>query len=77
MGALGRFLAIFGCWYLTWAQPLDGSISLTFSLETRLESAFFETLINFLAFCLPYLLAYKTGIFPRDFGLKLGGPSYR
>ena len=21
---------------------------------------------------LPYLLAYKTGIFPRDFGLKLG-----
>jgi len=25
-----RFLAIFGGWYLTWAQPLDGSISLKF-----------------------------------------------
>ena len=44
------FLAIFGCWYLTWAQPLDRSISLKFSLETRQESASIETLINFLVF---------------------------
>jgi len=32
------------------AQPLDGSISLMFSLETRLESESFEPLIDFLAF---------------------------
>jgi len=32
------------------AQPLDGSISLKFSLETRLASKSFESLINFLAF---------------------------
>jgi len=32
------------------AQPLDGSISLKFSLETRLESESFEPLINFLTF---------------------------
>ena len=42
-----------GFWllYLTCAQLLDGSISLKFSMETRLESAkSFETLIDFLAF---------------------------
>jgi len=31
-------------------QPLDGNMSLMFSLVTRLESESFETLINFLAF---------------------------
>ena len=31
-------------------QPLGGSISLKFSLETRLESESFEPLIDFLAF---------------------------
>jgi len=40
-------MVIFGCWYLTWAQPLDGSILLKFSVETRLESKSFETLIDF------------------------------
>jgi len=36
----------------TWLkpQPLDQSIWLKFSLETRLESESFETLIDFLAF---------------------------
>jgi len=36
----------------TWprAQPLGQSISLKFSLETRLESESFERLINFLVF---------------------------
>jgi len=43
-----RFLAIFGCWYLIWAQPPHGSILLQFSMETRLESVSFETLIDFL-----------------------------
>jgi len=32
---------------------------------------------GFKSFDVPYLLACKTGIFPRDFGLKLEGPSYR
>ena len=32
------------------AQPLGQSVSLKFSLETRLESESFEPLINFLAF---------------------------
>ena len=38
--------------HVTWprAQPLGQSISLKFSLETRLESESFEPLINFLAF---------------------------
>jgi len=39
-----------GCWYLTWAQLLDRSIYLKFSMETRLEFESFETLIDFLAF---------------------------
>jgi len=43
-------LAIFGCWYLKWAQLLDGSISLKFSMETSLESESVEPLIDFLAF---------------------------
>jgi len=47
---ISRFLAIFGCWYLTCAQPLDGSIPFKFSLQTMLKSAFFETLIDFVAF---------------------------
>ena len=34
------------------AQPLGQSVSLKFSLETRLESEFFEPLIDFLAFFL-------------------------
>jgi len=34
----------------SWAQPLDGSISLKFLLETRLYSESFEPLIGFLAF---------------------------
>jgi len=33
-----RFLTIFACWYLTWAQLLDRSISLKFSLETYNKS---------------------------------------
>jgi len=33
-----------------WAQPLDGSFSLKFLSETRLESKFFEPLIGFVAF---------------------------
>jgi len=33
-----------------WAQPLGHSVSLRFSLETRLESESFELLIHFLAF---------------------------
>ena len=32
------------------AQPLGQSVSVKFSLETRLESEFFEPLIDFLAF---------------------------
>jgi len=32
------------------AQPLGQSVSLKFSLETRLEPEFFEPLIKFLAF---------------------------
>jgi len=32
------------------AQPLSQSVSLKFSLETRLESESFEPLINFLAY---------------------------
>jgi len=38
--------------HVTWprAQPLDGSILLKFSLETRLESESFELLINFFTF---------------------------
>jgi len=43
-------MAIFGCWYLTWAQWIDGSILLEFSMETRLQSKSFETLLDFLAF---------------------------
>jgi len=37
--------------HVTWpkAQPLDGSISLKFSFETRLESESVEPLIDFLA----------------------------
>jgi len=37
---------------VTWpkAQPLDESISLKFSLETRLECESFEPLINFQGF---------------------------
>ena len=40
--------------HVTWprAQPLGHSISLKFSLETRLESESFEVLIDFLAFWL-------------------------
>jgi len=37
------------------AQLVDQSISLKFSLETRLESESFEPLINFLAFLVPKL----------------------
>ena len=46
----GSFLAILA--HVTWprGQPLEGSILLKFSLETRLESEFFEPLIDFLAF---------------------------
>jgi len=38
--------------FVAWprAQPLGQSISLKFSLETRLESESFEPLIDFLAF---------------------------
>jgi len=38
--------------HVTWprAQPLGQSVSLKFSLETRLESNSFEPLIDFLAF---------------------------
>ena len=37
---------------VTWprAQPLDGSILLMFSLQTRTESEAFEPLIDFLSF---------------------------
>ena len=31
-------------------QPLDGSISVKFSIQTRLDSKSFETLIDLLAF---------------------------
>jgi len=43
--------------HVTWprAELLDGSISLKFSLEIRLESESFETLINFLMFLLQKL----------------------
>jgi len=39
-------------WLIAWprAQLLGQSVSLKFSLETRLESESFEPLINFLAF---------------------------
>ena len=38
--------------HIAWprAQPLGQSVSLKFSLETRLESKSFEPLIDFLAF---------------------------
>ena len=39
------------------AQPLGQSISLKFSLETRLESESFEPLINFLVFLVQKLLS--------------------
>jgi len=38
-----------------WVQPLGQSVSLKFSLETRLESESFEPLIDFLAFLVPKL----------------------
>jgi len=37
-------------WLMLPAQPLGQSISLKFSLETRLKSESFKTLIDFLAF---------------------------
>ena len=37
------------------AQPLGQSVSLKFSLESRLESKSFEPLINFLAFLIQKL----------------------
>ena len=45
--------------HVTWPrpQPLYGSISLKFSLETRLESESFEPLIDFLAFLVQKLLS--------------------
>ena len=46
----GRFLAILAQVTWPWAQPLDGNISLKFSLETRLQSESFEPSIDFLAF---------------------------
>jgi len=51
----GRFLAILA--HVTWprAQPLDRSISLKLSLESRLESKSFERLIDFLAFLVQML----------------------
>jgi len=39
------------------AQPLDQSVSLKFSLETKLESKSFEPLIDFLAFLIQKLLS--------------------
>jgi len=44
--------------HVTWprARPLDGSISLKFSLETRLEYESFESLINFVVFMVLKLL---------------------
>ena len=33
-----------------WLKPLDGSISLKFLLETRLQSEFFDTLDDLLGF---------------------------
>jgi len=50
-------LAIFACCYVTLAQPLDGSISLKFLMETRLETEPFETLVEFLAFLVQKLMA--------------------
>ena len=49
---LGSFGLIF-----SWprAQPLGQSVSLKFSLETRLESESFEPLIDFLAFLVQML----------------------
>jgi len=50
----GPFLA-----HVTWPrdQPLGLSISLKFSLETRLEPESFEPLIDFLAFLVKKLLS--------------------
>jgi len=42
---------------VTLAQPLDGSISLKFLMETRLETEPFETLVEFLAFLVQKLMA--------------------
>ena len=42
---------------MTLAQPLDGSISLKFLMETRLETEPFETLVEFLAFLVQKLMA--------------------
>jgi len=53
---VGDVISEAGFWpifdHVTWprAQPLNGSISLKFPLETMLESKPFEPLINFLAF---------------------------
>jgi len=45
-----QFWGHFSSCCLARAQPLGQSVSLKFSLETRLESKFFEPLIDFLAF---------------------------
>jgi len=44
-------------------QPLGQSVSLKFSLETRLESEFFEPLINFLAFLVQTLSSKMNKLF--------------
>jgi len=44
------FLAILSQVTWPWAQLLDGSISLKFFLQTRLESKYFEPLISLAAF---------------------------
>ena len=41
------------------AQPLGQSVSLKYSLETRLESESFEPLINFLAFMVQVMIQNK------------------
>jgi len=44
------FQATFAHFAWHWPQPLGGSISLNFLLETRLQSEFFDTLDDLLGF---------------------------
>jgi len=53
------FLAFFTQVTWPWAQPLDGSILLKFSLETRLKSESFGPLIRFPAFLVQKLWSIK------------------
>jgi len=82
---IGKVVLGFILAHVAWprAQPLGQSVSLKFSLETRLESMSFEPLINFLAFLVQKLwskinkltiLTYITSFEPET---PAGHPKYQ